>query len=57
MRVLFFLIFVVLISCSGSTYNCGEIDRKFEKDGQYNLALILDESLQQMQKEMMKSLS
>jgi|TARA_B110000305_G_C19115949_1_gene482032 hypothetical protein len=44
MRVLFFLIFVVLISCGGSTYNCGEIDRKFEKDGAYFFALILDES-------------
>ena len=44
MRVLFFLIFVVLISCGGATYNCGEIDRIFEKDGAYFFALILDES-------------
>ena len=41
MRGLFFLFFVVFISCGGSTYNCGEIDRKYEKDGGYFFALAL----------------
>lgn len=41
MRGLFFLLFVVFISCGGSTYNCGEIDRKYEKDGEYFFALEL----------------
>ena len=41
MRGLFFLLFIVFISCSGSTYNCGEIDRKYEKDGGYFFALAL----------------
>ena len=41
MRGLFFLLFIVFISCSGSTYNCGEIDRKYEKDGEYFFALDL----------------
>ena len=44
MRILYSLLFFILISCGSSSYNCGKIDRKFEKDGQYFFALILDES-------------
>jgi|TARA_B110000305_G_C19382396_1_gene610318 hypothetical protein len=44
MRILYSLLFFILISCGSSSYNCGKIDRKFEKDGQYFFALILDDA-------------
>lgn len=44
MKGLFISAFCFFISCGGSTYNCGEIDRKFERDGACFFALILDES-------------
>lgn len=44
MKGLLFSVFVFFISCGDSAYNCGEIDRKYEEDGAYFFALILDES-------------
>ncbi len=39
----FFLISLFFFSCSGSIDNCGEIDRKYEKNGEYFFALIMHE--------------
>mgnify|MGYP000004909850 FL=1 len=39
----FFLIPLFFFSCSGSIDNCGEIDRKYEKNGEYFFALIMHE--------------
>tara|TARA_B100000768_G_scaffold43313_1_gene42105 strand:- start:2924 stop:3160 length:237 start_codon:yes stop_codon:yes gene_type:complete len=44
MKGLLFSVFLFFISCGDSAYNCGEIDRKYEEDGAYFFALILDES-------------
>lgn len=38
------VIILFIISCGKSTYNCGKIDRKYEKDGKYFFALILDDA-------------
>ena len=38
-----FLISLFFFSCSGSIDNCGEIDRKYEKNGEYFFALIMHE--------------
>ena len=42
--ITFFLISLFFFSCSGSIDNCGEIDRKYEKNGQYFFALIMQEN-------------
>ena len=41
--ITFFLFSLFFFSCSGSIDNCGEIDRKYEKNGQYFFALIMHE--------------
>jgi hypothetical protein len=42
MKYLFFLLaFMFLFSCGSSTFNCGSIDSKYEKDGKYYFSLIL----------------
>jgi len=42
MKNLFFLLaFMFLFSCGSSTFNCGTIDSKYEKDGKYYFSLIL----------------
>ena len=42
MKTLFFLLaFLFLFSCGSSTFNCGTIDSKREKDGKYYFSLIL----------------
>jgi len=38
------LIFSVLFSCNNSVDSCGEIDRKYEKNGEYFFAMILEEN-------------
>ena len=41
----FLLTFVlILFSCSTSTYDCGEIDSKYEQNGEYFLVLILSDA-------------
>ena len=35
---------LILFSCSNSTYNCGEIDSKYEQNGEYYLVLILSDA-------------
>ena len=42
--ITFFLFSLFFFSCSGSIDNCGEIDRKYEKNGQYFFALIMQEN-------------
>ena len=42
--ITFFLISLFFFSCSGSIDNCGKIDRKYEKNGQYFFALIMQEN-------------
>ena len=42
MKNLFFLsAFMFLFSCGSSTFNCGTIDSKYEKDGKYYFSLVL----------------
>ena len=42
MKNLFFLLaFMSIFSCGGSTFNCGTIDSKYEKDGKYYFSLVL----------------
>jgi len=42
MKNLFFLLsFTSLFACGSSTFNCGTIDSKYEKDGKYYFSLIL----------------
>ena len=42
MKTLFFLLaFMGLFSCGSSTFNCGTIDSKYEKDGKYYFSLVL----------------
>jgi len=42
MKNLFFLLgFMFLYSCGSSTFNCGTIDSKYEKDGKYYFSLVL----------------
>ena len=42
MKNLFFLLaFMSMFSCGGSTFNCGTIDSKYEKDGKYYFSLVL----------------
>ena len=42
MKTLFFLLaFIGLFSCGSSTFNCGTIDSKYEKDGKYYFSLVL----------------
>jgi hypothetical protein len=42
MKNLFFLLtFISLFACGSSTFNCGTIDSKYEKDGKYYFSLIL----------------
>jgi len=42
MKNLFFLLtFISLYACGSSTFNCGTIDSKYEKDGKYYFSLIL----------------
>ena len=42
MKNLFFLlVFMFLFSCGSSTFNCGTIDSKYEKDGKYYFSLVL----------------
>ena len=42
MKNLFFLLaFIFLFSCGSSTFNCGTIDSKYEKDGKYYFSLVL----------------
>ncbi|MAU63076.1 MAG: hypothetical protein CMC38_07940 [Flavobacteriaceae bacterium] len=40
----FFAIIFFLCACGGSTYNCGKIDRKYENNGKYFFALILNDA-------------
>ena len=45
MKNLFFLLaFMSLFSCGSSTFNCGTIDSKYEKDGKYYLTLVLSDT-------------
>ena len=45
MKTLFFLLaFMGLFSCGSSTFNCGTIDSKYEKDGKYYFSLILSDT-------------
>ena len=42
MKNLFFLLaFMFNFSCGNSTFNCGTIDSKYEKDGKYYFSLVL----------------
>ena len=42
MKNLFFLLaFMFHFSCGSSTFNCGTIDSKYEKDGKYYFSLVL----------------
>ena len=42
MKNLFFLLaFMSLFSCGSSTFNCGTIDSKYEKDGKYYFSYYL----------------
>jgi hypothetical protein len=42
MKYLFLILaFMFLFSCGSSTFNCGSIDSKYEKDGKYYFSLIL----------------
>jgi hypothetical protein len=42
MKTLFFLLaFMSMFSCGSSTFNCGTIDSKYEKDGKYYFSLVL----------------
>ena len=35
---------LILFSCNNSTYDCGEIDSKYEQNGEYFLVLILSDA-------------
>lgn len=37
----FLLAFILFFSCGSSTFNCGTIDSKYEKDGKYYFSLVL----------------
>lgn len=42
MKFFFFLLsFISLFACGSSTFNCGTIDSKYEKDEKYYFSLIL----------------
>ena len=40
-KIFLLLAFMFLFSCGSSTFNCGTIDSKYEKDGKYYFSLVL----------------
>ena len=44
MKNFFLLTIFLFFSCGDEKFRCGEIDRKYEKNGEYFFALILSQS-------------
>ena len=44
MKNFFLLTIFLFFSCGDQKFRCGEIDRKYEKNGEYFFALILSQS-------------